>query len=175
MNERERRWSIAGEPGSEDAVAALSRGRATLWYGSHCLAYSRTHDDAGNFLLRLQAVGHRLPADFEAPILVLGDGGETAQQLIAPDGERAAADVVQHLGRATVRQGRARIRPRGAALMTSGRSIWPLTEPRYPDGDAAGRPPAEQRESLEASCLEVLGRALFDDVAHLVRLEMEGR
>ena len=44
------------------------------------------------------------------------------------------------------------------------------TIPKAPE-----RPPAEQRESLEASCLEVLGRALFDDVAHLVRLEMEGR
>ena len=35
--------------------------------------------------------------------------------------------------------------------------------------------PAEARRSLEARYLEVLGRALFDDVAHLARLEMESR
>jgi len=40
---------------------------------------------------------------------------------------------------------------------------------------AAAHLPAEERKSLEARYLEVLGRALFDDVARLVRLEMEFR
>ena len=41
--------------------------------------------------------------------------------------------------------------------------------------EAPQRLPAEERKSLEASYLDVLGGALFDDVAHLVRLEMEWR
>ena len=69
-------------------------------YGSHCLAYSRTHDAAGNFLLRLQAVGHLLPVGFEAPVLVLSDGGDAAQQFIAPDGEPGGDEAIQRLGRA---------------------------------------------------------------------------
>ena len=34
---------------------------------------------------------------------------------------------------------------------------------------------AEERKALEARYLKVLGRLLFDDVAHLARLEMEFR
>lgn len=99
MDECECTWRIAGESGGSDAVgAALSRRHATLWYGSHCLAYSRMHDEAGNLVLQLQAVGHRLPADFEAPILMLSDDGDATQQLIAPGSE--GAEVVQRLGRA---------------------------------------------------------------------------
>ena len=94
-------WRLAGEPGGGDAVeAALSRRHATLWYGSHCLTYSRTHDAAGNFLLRLQAVGQLLPAGFEAPILVLSEGGDAAQQLIAHSSEGDGAGLVESLGRA---------------------------------------------------------------------------
>ena len=101
MNECTDTWRIAGDPDSCDAVGvALSRPHATLWYGSHCLTYSRTHDAAGNFLLRLQEVGQLLPAGFETPVLVLGDGGDAAQQLVAPDGEGDGAEMVQRLGRA---------------------------------------------------------------------------
>jgi hypothetical protein len=35
--------------------------------------------------------------------------------------------------------------------------------------------PAEARATLEARCLEALGRGLFEDVARLVRMEMEFR
>ncbi len=35
--------------------------------------------------------------------------------------------------------------------------------------------PAKERASLEARYLEILGRGLFDDVAHLVRLELDSR
>jgi hypothetical protein len=94
-------WQIAGEAWHGDAVgAALSRPHATLWYGPHCLCYSRTHDAAGNFLLRLQSVGHLLPAGIEAPVLVLRDHGPAAEQLIAPEGGRQGTQVVQRLGRA---------------------------------------------------------------------------
>lgn len=93
-------WRIAGEPGSGDAVgAALTRSHATLWYGPRCFAYSRTHKEAGNFLLRLQAVGRFLPVGFDAPVLVLTDDGCGAEQLIAPDARRGDA-AVQYLGRA---------------------------------------------------------------------------
>ena len=89
-------WRIAGEPGQGDAVgAALSRGQAPLWYGPRCFAYSCGSDESGNYLLRLQAVGHLLPAGID--VLVLSDDGAPAQQLIAPDGE---GEVVQRLGRA---------------------------------------------------------------------------
>jgi hypothetical protein len=92
-------WRIAGEPGRGDAVGeALSRRHATLWYGSHCLTYSRTRDAAGNVLLRLQEVGQLLPAGFEAPVLVLGEGREAAQQVIAPGGE--GDEMIGRLGRA---------------------------------------------------------------------------
>ena len=40
---------------------------------------------------------------------------------------------------------------------------------------APGRLPTGKRKSLEARYLEIFGRRLFDDVAHLVRLEMEWR
>ena len=101
MDECASEWRIAGEPGGGDAVeVALSRRGATLWYGSHCLTYSRTHDAAGNFVLRLQEVGHLLPAGFEAPVVVLSDGGDAAQQLIAPGSEGDGAGLVEHLGRA---------------------------------------------------------------------------
>jgi hypothetical protein len=94
-------WRISGESGEVDAVGTvISRRYATLWYGSHCLAYSRTQDATGNTLLRLQTVGHLLPAGFEAPILVLGDGGNVAQQLIARDSGGEGAERVQRLGRA---------------------------------------------------------------------------
>jgi hypothetical protein len=101
MDEGACTWRMAGEPGGRDAVgAALTRSHATLWYGSHCLSYSRTHDVAGNFLLRLRAVGDLLPAGIEAPILVLSDGGDAAEQLIAPEGEGEGTETVQRLGRA---------------------------------------------------------------------------
>jgi hypothetical protein len=94
-------WRIAGESGEGDAVgAALSRRYATLWYGSHCLAYSRTQDDTGNTLLRLQTVGQLLPASFQAPILVLGHGGDAAQRVIAPGSADEGVERVRRLGRA---------------------------------------------------------------------------
>ena len=100
MDGFERRWRLAGEPGSEDAVGtALSRSRATLWYGSHCLTYSCGQDAAGNHCLRLQAVGHLLPAGFEAPVLVLSEEGSAAEQLIASGSAGDASEVVQRLGR----------------------------------------------------------------------------
>ncbi len=100
MDEFECTWRLAGEPGSEDAVgAALSRSRATLWYGSRCLTYARSQDPAGNHRLRLQVVGHLLPAGFEAPVLVLSDEGGAAEQLIASGSEGEASEVVQRLGR----------------------------------------------------------------------------
>ncbi len=100
MDDGVRTWRLAGNPGSGDAVgAALSRLHATLWYGPHCLTYSRTKDVAGNFLLRLRAVGHLLPAGFEAPVRVLGDDGAAAQQLIAPGSDGEGAGAVQRLGR----------------------------------------------------------------------------
>ena len=101
MDDCECMWRIAGEPGSEDAVGeALSRSRATLWYGSRCVTYSRTRDAAGNHLLRLRAVGHLVPTGLEAPVLMLSKHGSAAQQSIAPDGEREGAEVAQRLGRA---------------------------------------------------------------------------
>ena len=101
MNERAHTWRVAGVAGSSDAVGvALTLRHATLWYDSHCLTYSRTRDSAGNFLLRLQEVGRLLPAGFEAPVLVLGDGDTTAQQIIASEGEGEGAEMVQRLGRA---------------------------------------------------------------------------
>ena len=101
MDEGAFTWRIAGEPGDGDAVgAALSRSHATLWYGAHCLTYSRTHDATGNFLLCLQSVGHLLPAGIEEPILILSGGGDAAQQLIAPDDEGDGTEMVQRLGRA---------------------------------------------------------------------------
>ncbi len=94
-------WRIAGEPGGVDAVAsALSRGYATLWYGPRCFSYSRTHDEAGNLLLRLQSVGQLLPVGFEAPVLVLSDDGCAAEQIIAPDDGRGDVHMLQRLGRA---------------------------------------------------------------------------
>ena len=101
MDECECVWRIADEPDGGDAVeAALCRSHATLWYGTHCFAYTRTDDGAGNFLLRLQAVGHLLPVGFEAPVLVLTEDGRRAEQIIAPDGEPGDSEVVRRLGRA---------------------------------------------------------------------------
>jgi hypothetical protein len=100
MDERASMWRIAGEPGDGDAVrTALSRSHATLWYGPHCLTFSCTRDVAGNFLLRLAAVGRLLPVGFESPVLVLIDDGDAAQQVIAPDDECEGANVLR-LGRA---------------------------------------------------------------------------
>jgi hypothetical protein len=101
MDERRCEWTIAGDPGSGNAVsAALTRSHATLWYGPRCFAYSRTHDEAGNFLLRLRSVGQLLPVGFEAPVLVLTEDGCSAEQIIAPDAGRGDPQVFQRLGRA---------------------------------------------------------------------------
>jgi hypothetical protein len=101
MDECDCEWGIAGEPGSGDAVGTvLTRSHATLWYGPRCFAYSRTQDEAGNFLLRLQAVGRFLPVGLDAPVLVLTEDSCRAEQLIAPDAGRGDAQAVQRIGRA---------------------------------------------------------------------------
>ena len=100
MDACECEWTIAGESGSGDAVgAALTRSHATVCYGPRCFAYSRTRDEAGNFLLRLQSVGQLLPGGFEAPVLVLTEDSCGAEQLIPPDGGGESADAVHRVGR----------------------------------------------------------------------------
>jgi hypothetical protein len=71
--------------------------------------------------------------------------------------------------------------PSGGVLLTLRRDGAPrLVEPADPldhnEQIVPGAPedlPAEERRWFEARYLAVLGRGLFDDVAHLVRLEME--
>ena len=78
--------------GTGAVAAALSRHRATLWYGSHCFEFTNTVDEDGACLLCLEEVGRRLANGPGAAVLIVTSNGYHDEQRIAPC--RAPLDAI---------------------------------------------------------------------------------
>ena len=75
---------LAVEDLGGDAIGvALSHDHATLWYGSHCFEFTKSVDEHGECLLRLEEVGRSVATGSGPTVMLFVEHGYLKEQRLA--------------------------------------------------------------------------------------------